>query len=542
MKVSKHLIKLLFLLSFLFHLKHSLAQLNAIDSLIFNQVFSSTKYVNDSVYIGKWYLYDSIQSVSDFDNQKDSIFKYSLSDFYKIDSMNVSSQFQFDTLINPTFNSYPFVYKQKDPLVYFDFNLNEKNSRTYSLFYPKDTNQLSKTAFLVIAGNGENSTSKIAQGIDYYNNLCYVANNIKTFGDVFIFMKPDEDARAIYWNNKKADNQQLVDQLDSLDRPYGLNYLIEIIATIKTLQNQYCKVMVLGISEGGYASLIASLITKPDASLVSAGYSVKFDNSPISLPILYNRFDSIVYLYSKDSIKNLIQNSFTKYVFTYGDLDAVNLMQAEHDFNYTESYFNDTIHCSFFYDYMYHNFPSCNAINQFLIPKISETKLTFNNIAPSRIDTLFALVSNCSDSCYNFDLYLNGSLYESYLNICGDTVLTLIDSGLYSIKNNIIDNSIPPICDDTILWEPISYPAYTSNIEFSNWITFNNPVYSNLYINNKINKPAEITILDMYGRLIFNKNLSKHQEIIDMNMYPSGIYFIKFSFEGRSFVAKVLKS
>lgn len=520
---------------FFCHSQKMNAQLNANDSILFNQIFTSTKYVNDSTYSGHWYLYDSIHSVSDYQNIIDSIFKYSLSDFQQLSTMNVSSQFVFDTIVNPTYNNYPNVYMQKNPMVYFDFSLNSKNSTTYSFYYPRDTNQLAKTAFFIIPGNGENSVSKVVQGIDYYNYLCFVSQNLKNYGDVFVYMKPNEDARAIYWNNKKINNQSLVDQLDTVNTPYGLHYLIEMIATIKSLKKQYCKVMILGISEGGYAALLSSLITKPDASIISAGYSVGFDNSPISLPILYSRFDSLVYFYQKDSIKNLIQSQNTKYLFTYGDLDVVNLMQEEHDSNLTQQYFNDTLNTSFYYNYQNHTFPYCSVINDFFNPILTKSVISFYNTDTSRTDTLFAMVQNCIDSCYNFDLYLNGNLFQSYQHICGDTLLTLVDSGFYYINSTAI-------CYDSIYWHLNNqFPNLLVETNFPSFITYNNPIYSDLFINNKRNKPYSLTVFDIYGKAIIHKQIDNSSVQMDFGFLHPGLYFLRFKIDEETFTGKLLK-
>lgn len=64
-------------------------------------------------------------------------------------------------------------------------------------------------------------------------------------------MKPNEDARAIYWNKYKLDHPAVIDLLINNQQRYGLNYLIEIIATIKTLKQKYNQVILLVLQKVG---------------------------------------------------------------------------------------------------------------------------------------------------------------------------------------------------------------------------------------------------------------------------------------------------
>lgn len=280
--------------------------------------------------------------------------------------MTVNDTLFYDTARNNTFNTYSFVYQQNNPLVNINFTLNGKTGKSYSLLYPKDTATQAKNAYLMLTGNGNNETSYLVQGIGYHNLLCYVTNNLKSSGDVYAYMKPNEDARALFWNNLKLNNAYMASYLaTSMHHPFALNYLVEIIATIKYLKTKYCKVIVYGLSEGGYAGLLASLIEKPNGAFISAGYAVGFDTSWTSYSILQERFDSLVFKFHKDTIKSIIDTGNTKYLFSWGDSDPTNLMQAEHDSNYTQNFLNDSIHCTYYYNYQNHTFPACGIIDTF---------------------------------------------------------------------------------------------------------------------------------------------------------------------------------
>lgn len=539
--------RITFLFIVLFSVQKTKAQLNAADSTIFLQIFTSTKYADDSAFPGNWYLYDSVQSFNDLNNRLDSIFKFNLNDYSKIDSLIYPTDFVFDSTINPTYNNYPFVYSQNFPLIRFDYKLNEKSSQAYSFYFPKDSIPNNTSAYIIFPGNGENSATKLVQGYGYYNDLCYLTPNLRLSGDVFAFMKPNEDARAIFWNNKKIDNIHLVSLLDTLDKQYGLNYLIEMIAIIKTLKQKYCNVYLVGISEGGYASLLASFVTQPEATMVSGGYSVGFDTSYNSYSILGSRFDSLVYFYNKDSVKNLILTNNSIYFFTYGDTDVVNMMQQEHDSFLTQNFFNDTTnHSYFYYNYNYHTFPTCPVIDSFFNIVLTEPKISFFISDTSHTDTLFATVHNCRDSCYSFNLFLNDTLLQSFNNICGDTVLILVDSGTYTLNHiHSMDSIYEYHCKDTInlnIIKIIEVPNYVNDIHISDKIFYNNPVGSILSIQNTMKKvDYTISIADISGRIILKKRGIHPLEQIDVSSLKPGIYFIKMDGEDILFSGKILK-
>lgn len=149
-----------------------------------------------------------------------------------------------------------------------------------------------KTAFLIIPGSGADQSTLVVQGVGYHNQICYVQNACLPYGDVFTYIKPNEDVRAICWNKFKLSNY-LISYLQNNGKHYGVNYLIEIIATLQWMKNKYERVVVLGLSEGGYAAMLASFYAKPHGAVISSAYSIHFDSSA-SATILQERFDSLV--------------------------------------------------------------------------------------------------------------------------------------------------------------------------------------------------------------------------------------------------------
>jgi hypothetical protein len=519
------------------------AQLNAADSLLFAQIFNQQKYADDSAFPGNWYVNDTVQSAAELQTALDSSFKFQLHDFDSLHTMTVVDTLFYDSLRNNTYNFYPFVYPQNDPLVNIKFTLNGKTGSSYTFLFPSDTASQSQTAHLIIPGNGNNATSNMVQGGGYHNLLCYVSNHLKLYGDVYAYIKPNEEARAIYWNQNKLNHSYLVSYLDtSMHHPYGINYLLEIIATIKFLKEKYCKVILYGLSEGGYASLLASLIEKPDATFVSAGYAVGFDTSWSSYSILQQRFDSIVFKFHKDTIKNIIAAGPTRYTFSWGDGDATNLMQAEYDSNYTETFLNDSLHCSFYYNYQGHTFPSCGTLDSFAKIIIRQPILNFFILDSTNADTMQTMVSNCDTTVYNFDLYRNDTLHQHFLNVQSDTLLQLVDSGMYEIRKITNAYNDSTFCNDSIYFDKKSVNA-TAQITKSMMHRYTNPVIDILRITQTGNsrKKYYYAISDILGNEKIRMQSDNHIVLIDLQSQPSGIYILKVWDETQKFSGKIIK-
>lgn len=516
------------------------------DSTWFTQYFLNGKYADEGSYPGSWFIHDSLHSTTDFVSQVDADFKFKLEDFNTINSMVVDGTLYYDTPRNNTYNLYPFAFQQLNPLVYFDYTLNGKNNKAYSFLYPKDSVSPSEYAFLVIPGNGNNSGTELVQGNGYHNSWCYITNELKQKGDVYAYMKPNEDARAIFWNQYKVFHEYLVYYLDAIGHPYGLNYLTELIATIHALKKNYCKVIVLGLSEGGYSGLLASLIARPDASLISAGYAVGFDTSYISYNTLQYKFDSLVFYFDRDSVKNTILSGQTRYMFTWGDSDQVNLMQGEHDSKYTQLFLNDSSKCQFYYNYYYHSFPQCNVLDTFSNEIFALPKVHFQIVDSSNADTLITLISNCGNTAYSFDLFRNDTFYYSFIFATQDITIPITDSGKYYLKNIVNINGDSATCSDTIIFNkniPPVTPEFISDISKSIQIQYNNPVINILQVkNSSVSKNSSTYyIYDIFGTEKMKINTREKHLSIDMQALSSGIYFLKINDGVSSFTGKIIK-
>ena len=186
-----------------------------------------------------------------------------------------------------------------------------------SLKMPNDS-----TGTLIIPGSGINQSSKI-----FYNNntktnyQSNVDDIFQLYGDVFILVKPNEDFLAIHNGEKKIGESSFVNYLINRGSSYSGYYFIQSLVLSKFIQEKYNKLLVTGISQGGYVALMNSLQSKPDITIIASGYSILFDkphqsgHNQFILP-----FHNIIF--NSEVIKNNIRRSTTNYLLTYGQRET----------------------------------------------------------------------------------------------------------------------------------------------------------------------------------------------------------------------------
>lgn len=517
------------------------AQMTSSDSVFFSSIFTYTKYADDTTFPGNWFIQDSVQDMPTFHQQLDSMFKFSIADYYSIDSIHVDNFYTFDTLRNNTYASYPFVFTQINPLIYLDFELLGKNGRTYAFLFNGVSNQTCKTAYLIVPGGGENQSTNIVLGTGYHNTNCTIVNSLINNGDVYTMIKPNEDARAIYWLDKRLNNY-VVNYLDSVNKNYGINYLIELVALIKHLKKNYTKVIVLGASEGGYASLLASLVTEPDATVISAGYSVVFDSSVYSKDILRLRFDSLVDSSTAYNLKHKIDSVTTKFLFTWGNNDGLELMQLEHDSASTQNYFNNSLNCSFYYNYNYHSFPSCNVIDSFAAGIPHRNTVRFTPLS-STLDSIVSEIKACGDNYLKIEVYRDTTLYATITNPSPINYITLTDSGAYTLRNIMTLDSNIYYCFDTIVLHKITVPNALNEINhLNNSISYTNPVFETLNIENTFtNGFSDYMLYSLDGHILYQWKSSSKNTSLNVSSLAAGLYILQVSNSISTSSTKILK-
>jgi hypothetical protein len=522
------------------------SQFSAADSAAMLGWYDHPIYIDTSVTPGNWLHNPEPSSFYNHYLMLDTSFKFNTLDLDNIQSLTLTDSLQYDTAINNSFNVNPALLNQQNPMVYLPFTLNNKTGKAYTIYYPDTTSNYCKNAFLIVPGSGRNQAYDIVRGVGYHNTLCSMKNNCLNFGDVFTLVKPNEESRAYHWGNNKL-NSWIFWYLSSANTYYGTNYLIEIIAMIQYLKSKYDKVFLFGLSEGGYASLLSTFYIQPDVALISGGYSVNFDTCTDEKDYLRLRFDTLVDYYDRIQVKNKILNSSCQYMFTWGDGDPVLTMDPDHDFHYTENYFNGLSNCSYFYDFLDHTFPPCINIDTFIQRNLSVPKAHYFITDTSIIDTMKTQVRFCNSGQFQFDLFRNNSFYQAYTSVTDSINIPLSDSGWYSIRNVIDTNLIAGECVDSIYCNkyPVSFPVEVSNTStLHNSIKYNNPFQHKLLIDlSAIANPVSIQVKSIYGIQVFCKNSSKSAMFtIDTEQWSTGNYILQISDSKNFTTFKLLKN
>ncbi|MBL7765189.1 MAG: hypothetical protein JNJ58_03795 [Chitinophagaceae bacterium] len=510
------------------------AQISSADSLYLQSIFTYFTYSNvvpDSGFM----IQPQVASVNDVHTSLSSNFQFEFSDFNEW-NISVDSVMHSDTIRNTRLNQYSWFFKQKNVLNYLPFTVNGKSSRSYTFFYPDSIPQTCQTAYLVIPGNGNDEAYFMAQNASYHTRNCQMIDHFRTQGDVYVLCKPNEEVRAICWGNLKM-NQYIVSYLDSVNRNYSLQYLMESMAMIKHLKSNYNHVIVMGLSEGGYTTLLASLMEPPNGAIISAGYSKLFDTFQWSHTVLQTKFDSLVDVYHQDSIRASIEKSTCQFLFTWGDSDQTELMNDEYTFHHTQNLLSGLNNASFLYDYKYHTFPPCNLLDTFInriqdIPnlKFSATKTT--------IDTLWSKIDFCGSGPFNFDLYRNNQLLNSFNQISNSTSIPLVDSGLYDIRNIINANQQVGYCMDTIYYNPLLVNVKTQESVLLLQSAFSDYTWVSLKTEDSI---IRMKCYCMDSRCLFDYTGPAGKIEISTSNWPLGMYILKVYTSDEIYTAKMLK-
>lgn len=173
-----------------------------------------------------------------------------------------------------------------------------------------------RTGIQIIPGSGINQSSAI-----FYNDPKNYQRNIidlvRNHGDLFIYVKPNEDFLAIHNGIKKINEASFVNYLINQGASFSAHYLVQTLALSKYIKSKYEELYVCGLSQGGSAALLNALQSHPDKAIIASGYSVLMDQAHISgtdqliipdYPVLSN----------SEILKSRIQSMNTQFLFTWG--------------------------------------------------------------------------------------------------------------------------------------------------------------------------------------------------------------------------------
>ncbi len=519
------------------------AQLSATDSVFINSIFTQPRFLDPIQYPGNWYIDDTIHTTASLYARFDSNFKFTLKDLDSMHTLSVASSLVSDTQRNTSFNQFSSLYPILDPIQVLPFSLNQKQQKAYAVFNKGIEQASCKAAYIIMQGSGTNNTYDLVNGTGYHNLNCTLLNHLQSKGDVFTLIKPNEDIRAMYWNGLKL-NDYIYSYLETNKHHYGINYLVELIAMIKYAKQHYEKVYLLGLSEGGYAILLANLFEETDEVIVSGGYSINFDTFSWSTNTLRTRFDSLVDRNKKFNLKNKIQQSNTAYLFTWGDNETVPLMQEEHDFKYTKNYFSGLPNVNFYFNFNNHSFPPCNAIDSF-IQLGNKPKTHFLVLDSTKLDSTITKIYFCGNGPIDFKLMRDSIVYASYFNVTDSILIQLKYGGKYYLSDiqNGKDSAI--FCKDTIkLFIPT--PLHLVGNKFEQQIDLNNPFQTQLHLHfssAKAQAAYTLKIHDVQGREMFRKSCTQNEYVLlNTSSWGCGMYFISLQTDAGIWSKKILKT
>lgn len=529
------------------------AQFSSADSAFLDAVFDEQPYADDIISPGNWYTYPLFNTVPELFSSLDSIFKFQTGELGGAYSHIELQQFDYDTALNPTFNYYynqfGNAYQQYDPIVKQRFELNNKTQEAYSTYTPGFNSSSCSVGYLIIPGSNANQTTELIQGTGYHNINCQVKHKLLQTGDVYIYCKPLEDFRALRWNGLKLNSSDYVtpgassyiyNYLNTLHKPYAVNYMIECLALLKMMKTKYHKVVVVGCSLGGYSSLIAGLEAPVDAAIVSSGYSIKFDNAPNVMFELTQNFDTAIYQYPMATVQSVInQNTNKQFYFTYADQDNY-YYQLEHDSSYTQNYLANSTNCYFFTNYSYHAFPTGIIMDSMVTSILSEPTVRFE-VLNQTTTNCSTKVHLCPSGLFSFYLKQNGVILDSFINVQDSILLNLTIPGYYTLYG-ITQGSYHPICLDTINFN-WTIVTQTNSLGRAVDISIVNPVYDQLqWICNYSDIDCRrIMVTDLTGHVVYANDHYTLPTPVNTGTWPSGMYFIHLMVDDKTYNFKVMK-
>ncbi|MCC6448621.1 MAG: hypothetical protein IT215_08035, partial [Chitinophagaceae bacterium] len=449
-------------------------QLSNADSTFFNSIFTEQPYISYWNYPGNWYHRSEPSSLNNLYEQIDSNFVFYNEEYIDCyPKIKVNNILERDTLVNQSIDDYEDVKKKKlygtrSPFVKLKYELNGKTAYAYAALdsstkAPYDTD----VAYVIFSGTGANGIAEIIAGTGYHNDNCKILNNLKPKGDVYVLNCPNEEQRAIIFNKKKLASTSnysppfLISYLNAENKALGITRLIESAAMIKFLKTKYKRVYVLGLSTGGKVALWVTMISSPDASLISSGYSILVDNDYNSQIINNLMYSTYLKILDKDSTKNRIKQLNSQILFTLPQNDAP-IAQLDIDSQYTKNFYSDVGNTSFFYNYTKHAFPPCNTIDTFF-ERCNAMAKVFLSVDTNLCnkDSLILNINFQGQKPFTYQVYNQNNLIGNYACSSNDTSITLYNEGKYVIKNIIDSFGTLGYFSDTIYYTKTVPPTLT---------------------------------------------------------------------------------
>jgi hypothetical protein len=307
-------------------------------------------------------LYEEIDSLQKLNSTFQRIFPFPTVTFYDCyNSLKVSS-----------------VAFMADSLAYVDVDLDGNTARAMCYFKPTTATQ-TRTAVFLVPGSGNNQSGEIYRNtLGNYHNYNANTETYRDLADIYIYIKPNEDILALHHNGKKLNWPALTPHLLTTDRSYASNYLTQCLGFIRSLKQQYDRVILAGLSQGSMACAVLAFISEPVGAVLASGYTILFDEdyyadlNQVLMPDLFVRF-------SKENVHEIMTRKSTYYLLSYAKDDAYHYSLEQKD-SITYKYFKDTEKVFVTAGHYTHTFPPVSEMRKFLIANVDRPLATFSRV------------------------------------------------------------------------------------------------------------------------------------------------------------------
>lgn len=218
----------------------------------------------------------------------------------------------------------------------YSLGFSTANTKQSLAFYQLREDEKKQCAVVLIPGSGLNRSTLIAKGT---GEIRGIRDTIEPICDLYILIKPNHGPLTITNGQSGLMRDVLYATMINDGYSYSVTYLSHAQALVQHIQSQYPKVGIVGLSQGGEATLFLSRTAQPDFAVISSGYSI------LNAEIEYKNFDQILFsgyreFNSPKAVRAQISQSDTEYLFTWG-LEESGAYNFEANTNHTCSYLQE---------------------------------------------------------------------------------------------------------------------------------------------------------------------------------------------------------
>ena len=194
-----------------------------------------------------------------------------------------------------------------------------------------------RSAALVIPGSGLNQATSIVNR-DAANVHHGILDALGSISHTYALIKPNEDALAWHdGNGAKLTGDMIWNYHVNRGGSYSVSYLTQSLAFVKWMKSCFDQTVVAGVSQGGAATLINALQSKPTAAVVSSGHSLLFDQVEYAGHNQLLNVPGYASLAKSGTLVKAMTSSPTAWLFTWGRAE-LDIYKVEADTGFTASY------------------------------------------------------------------------------------------------------------------------------------------------------------------------------------------------------------